>query len=177
ANLLRRRLRNGVTALGVAVAVAALFSVLAFQRGYQAGLREELDRLGAHVLVVPKGCPYDAASIALHGASWPCYLKDEYVETVRKTPHVAVAAPVFMSAVYDSASGAQTVYCGVDEGIQGLKRHWRIDGSFPRESGSALVGSELARDRGWRVGDRVSLPGLEGKQATVSGIIGQTQGA
>src|SRR5256714_3512812 len=121
----RRRRRSVVTAGGVAVAVAGLFSLLAFERGYQSGLHGELDRLGAHVLVVPKGCPYDAASIALHGASWPCYLKDEYVETVRKTPHVAVAAPVFMSAVYDSASGAQNVYCGVDEGIRGLKKHWR----------------------------------------------------
>ncbi|MHB8523111.1 MAG: ABC transporter permease, partial [Limisphaerales bacterium] len=71
----RRPLRNGVTAAGVAIAVAALFSLLAFQRGYQDGLAHELDRLGAQVLVVPKGCPYDAASIALHGASWPCYLK------------------------------------------------------------------------------------------------------
>jgi ABC-type lipoprotein release transport system permease subunit len=104
-------------------------------------------------------------------------LKDDYVDTVRTTPHVAVAAPVFMSAVYDSASGAQTVYCGVDESIRGLKRHWRVDGSFPTESGSALIGSELARDHGWKVGERISLPGLEGKQATVSGIIGPTQGA
>ena len=176
ANLLRRKLRNLITACGVAVAVAALFSVLSFQRGYQEGLRGELNRLGAHVLVVPKGCPYDAASIALHGASWPCYLKDEYVSTVRETRHVAVAAPVFMSAVYDSVSGAQTVYCGVDESIKGLKPHWKIEGEFPR-SGQALVGSELARDKGWQVGEEVALPGMGERKARVSGIIGTTQGA
>ncbi len=176
ANLLRRKLRNSITAAGVAVAVAALFSVLSFQRGYQEGLRGELDRLGAHVLVVPKGCPYDAASIALHGASWPCYLKDDYVETVRQTRHVAVAAPVFMSAVYDSVSGAQTVYCGVDESIKGLKPHWKIDGGFP-SSGEALVGSELAHDKGWRVGEDVTLPGTGEQKTRLSGIIGPTQGA
>ena len=54
-NMVRRRLRTFVTMTGVAVAVAALFSLLAFQRGYQTGMRDELDRLGAHVLVVPKG--------------------------------------------------------------------------------------------------------------------------
>jgi putative ABC transport system permease protein len=177
ANLLRRKMRNGVTAAGVAVAVAALFSVLAFQRGYQDGLRGELDRLGAHVLVVPKGCPYDAASIALHGASWPCYLKDDYVDTVRTTPHVSVAAPVFMSAVYDPATGAQTVYCGVDDSIRGLKRHWRVDGEWPAASGQVLVGSELANDRRWKRGDRVVLPGLESRTATVAGILAPTQGA
>src|SRR5438034_1430644 len=97
----RRKARTLVTMLGVAIAVAALFSLLAFQRGYQAGMQGELDRLGAHVLVVPKGCPYDAASIALHGASWPCYLKAAYVTQVRHTEGVETAAPVFMNAVYD----------------------------------------------------------------------------
>src|SRR6266480_6092176 len=96
----RRPLRTGVTVAGVAIAVAALFSLLAFQRGYQNGVRGELDRLGAHVLVVPKGCPYDAASMALHGASWPCYLKGSYLEEVRGVTGVATAAPVFMTALY-----------------------------------------------------------------------------
>src|SRR5689334_25306964 len=100
-NLTRRRLRSLVTAGGVAIAVAALFCLLSFQRGYQAGLKGELDRLGAHLLVVPKGCPYDAASIALHGASWPCYLKSDYLATVRQTPHIATAAPVLMNAVFN----------------------------------------------------------------------------
>src|ERR1043165_5078829 len=98
----RRPLRTGVTAAGGAIAVAALFRLLALQRGYRGGMQRELDRLGAHVLVVPKGCPYDAASIALHGASWPCYLKERYLGEVRAVPGVAAAAPAFMSAVYDS---------------------------------------------------------------------------
>ena len=51
----RRPLRTGVTAAGVAIAVAAMFSLLAFHDGYRDGMRSEIDRLGAHVLVVPKG--------------------------------------------------------------------------------------------------------------------------
>src|SRR5436190_21917532 len=104
----RRPLRTGVTAAGVAIATAALFSLLAFQRGYREGIRHELDRLGAHILVVPKGCPYDAASIALHGASWPCYLKARYLEEVRSVRGIAAAAPVFMTATYDNR-GTPTV--------------------------------------------------------------------
>src|SRR2546422_7224964 len=123
----RRPLRTGVTTAGVAIAIAALFSLVAFQRGYRDGVRNELDRLGAHVLVVPKGCPYDAASIALHGASWPCYLKSAYLETVRNTPHVAVAAPVYMAAVYRQDTGAQVVYCGVERDIVDLKQTWKIE--------------------------------------------------
>src|ERR1051326_5667470 len=99
----RRKLRTLVTTAGVAIAIAALYSMVAFQRGYQAGMQGELDRLGAHILVVPKGCPYDAASIALHGAGWPCYLKEAYLRQVRNTRGVATAAPLLMNAFYDAA--------------------------------------------------------------------------
>jgi putative ABC transport system permease protein len=173
--IVRRKLRSVVTAIGVAVAVAALFSVLSFQRGYEEGIRGELERLGAHVLVVPKGCPYDAASIALHGASWPCYLKADYLKTVQDTPHVATAAPVFMTAVYDEKTGAQAVYCGVDSSITEVKQQWRIEGKLPT-AGEILVGRDAATDRRWKVGDVVELPGTDHGNAKVSGIIGSTQG-
>lgn len=176
-NLLRRRLRTLVTGIGVATAVAMLFVLVSFQRGYQAGLRSELDRLGAHLLVVPKGCPYDAASIALHGASWPCYLKSVYLESVRKTEHVATAAPVLMNALYEEKSNSQVVYCGVDSGILALKPHWRIEGAFPQQPGEVLVGAELAKERAWQVGQTVALPGLTARTGHITGILGASQSA
>src|SRR6476661_5886998 len=106
-NAKRRRLRTLVKVGGVAIATAALCSLLAFERGYERGMRGEMDRLGAHILVVPKGCPYDAASIALHGASWPCYLKSEYLHGVSSVKGVETAAPLLMNAVYDDR-GEQT---------------------------------------------------------------------
>lgn len=176
-NLLRQKTRSLVTALGVAVAIGMLFLLLAFQRGYQNGLRSELDRLGAHLIVVPKGCPYDSASIALHGASWPCYLKSAYLTEVEQTPEVAVAAPVLMNAFYDPKTGAQSVYCGVTERILALRPHWQFaEGGYPKVSGGVLVGSELAKTRGWKLGERVTLPGIEGGQGTISGILAPTQG-
>src|SRR6185295_2002533 len=130
----RRPLRTTVTAAGVAIAIAALFSLLAFQRGYREGVRNELDRLGAHVLVVPKGCPYDAASIALHGANWPCYLKSNYLAEVSGTPGVKSAAPAFMEALTGS-NGAQIVYVGIDDRMLALRPNWNIDGTFPGANG------------------------------------------
>jgi putative ABC transport system permease protein len=172
----RRPLRTGVTTAGVAIAIAALFSLLAFQHGYRDGVRGELDRLGAHVLVVPKGCPYDAASMALHGASWPCYLKQRYLEEVRGVTGVATAAPVFMAAVYD-ADGNQAVYVGVETNILRLKRAWRIDGNFPQRDGELLAGSEVARRLGWRIGEQVRLPGLRDQSGVVTAILAPTHGA
>jgi putative ABC transport system permease protein len=184
-NVTRRPLRAAVTVAGVALAVAAFFSILSFQQGYQRGLREELDRLGAHLLVVPKGCPYDAASIALHGANWPCYLRAAYLEQVRHTPGIATAAPVFMAAVTapapspagrEAGGTAQTVYLGVGPEILALKRDWRIEGSFPARTGELLAGADLAKTRGWRVGQSVMLPGLAGRSGRVAGILAPTSG-
>ena len=158
---LRRKLRTFVTALGVAIAVAALFSLLAFQRGYQAGMQGELDRLGAHVLVVPKGCPYDAASIALHGASWPCYLKEAYLAQVTDDGRRATAAPLLMNALYDE-TGGQSVYLGAEPGLLAVKRGWHIAGQFSR-TGAGLPGrgERGAESCILQIGQTFALPGLK----------------
>jgi len=172
----RRPLRTSLTTAGVAIATAALFSLLAFQRGYREGVRQELDRLGAHVLLAPKGCPYDAASMALHGASWPCYLKQSYLKEVRTVPEVATAAPVFMAALYGLES-RQTVYVGIESNILALRPSWRITGHFPAREGDLLLGSEIAQRYGWHVGQPVPLPGLQNQFGTVVAVLAPTQGA
>jgi putative ABC transport system permease protein len=170
----RRPLRTSVTAGGVAIATAAMFSLLSFQQGYRKGVKSELDRLGAHILLVPKGCPYDAASMALHGAVWPCYLKQSYLEEVRQVRGVARAAPVFMSVAAEG-SGGDTVYVGIDTNFLALRPGWRIDGSFDHQSGVVLPGAEVARRYGWQIGRRISLPGLTNQAALVAGILGPAQ--
>ena len=170
----RRPLRTAVTTAGVAIATAALFSLLAFQEGYRNGVRQELDRLGAHVLLVPKGCPYDAASMALHGASWPCYLEQRYLAEVRTVPEVATAAPVFMTAL-DAPGLKQIVYVGVESNILALRPAWRIRGTFPQHEDEVLLGSEIARRNGWEPGQQVSLPGLKNRLGRISGVLAPTQ--
>ena len=172
----RRPLRTTVTVVGVALAVAAVFGLLAFHDGYRDAMRNEVDRLGAHVLVVPKGCPYDATSIALHGANWPCYLKESYFTEVSRTPGIASAAPAFMAAM-TSNDGAQVVYVGIDKRMLKHKPGWKLEGEFPKATGEILAGAETARQRQWKVGERVTLPELPRISATVSGVIGPTHGA
>jgi putative ABC transport system permease protein len=172
----RRPLRTAITVAGVAIAIAALFSLLSFQQGYRDGVQQELGRLGAHVLLVPKGCPYDAASMALHGASWPCYLKERYLEEVRSVPGVAAVAPVFMTAI-DVGQAAASIYVGVETNMLTLKPNWRIQGSFPQHEGELLLGAEVARRLGCHVGQKVDLPGWRGEPALVAGILTSTQGA
>jgi putative ABC transport system permease protein len=169
----RRPLRTTVTASGVGIATAAMFSLLSFQHGYREGVRHELERLGAHILLVPKGCPYDAASMALHGATWPCYLRQSYLDEVRHVTGVASAAPVFMSVASEGQENG-TVYVGIDTNILALQPGWRIQGVFCTRAGSLLAGAEAARRNGWHLGEHISLPGLSNHAASVDGILEST---
>ncbi|MEO0096475.1 MAG: ABC transporter permease, partial [candidate division WOR-3 bacterium] len=79
-NLLRRKTRTLLTIFGIAIAIFLLFSLLTFNQGYKNSLVKELDLLGVHMLAVPKGCPYEAASLIVHGGIIPKYLKEEDLE-------------------------------------------------------------------------------------------------
>jgi len=174
-NIFRRKMRNGITAFGIAVAMGMLYTLLAFDRGYQQGLTTELDRLGAHVLVVPKGCPYDAASIALHGASWPCYLKDAYLKEVAANEGVATAAPILMNATWDEKSESQVVYCGITAELLKLRRHWKAaEGGVLPSAGLLIAGSDIAKTNGWKLGQTVSLPGIDKQTLKIGGILAPT---
>jgi putative ABC transport system permease protein len=179
ASLLQRKLRTLVTVAGVAIGCAALYCMLAFEKGYQRGIQEELNGLGAHILVAPKGCPYDAASMALHGASWPCYLKEDYLQRIRSTGGVAEVAPMLMNAVFTADTGAQNVYVGADTSLMKLKHGWHIDGAFPVGLGDCMLGSTVAKALHARVGAVITLPGITetastARSATVSGILNET---
>src|SRR3989442_2163093 len=112
-NLRRRPLRTTLTVTGVALAVAVLYSLSSFQQAYQGGLRAELAGLGAHILVVPKGCPYEAASIAIHGANWPRYLRAADLPLLAGRAGVRCAAGVLMSATTDTHTAQQQIWLGV----------------------------------------------------------------
>jgi len=165
-NLARKRTRTLRTLVGLALATGTLFSLLAFQRGYERALARELELLGAHILVVPKGCPYDAASLALHGANWPCYLKEEYLSQVAQTPGVAVAAPVLMAASYRPH---REIVVGITPDYVALRPLWKIEGKLP-ETGEALLGAEAARKVNASVGGTVHSALLQ-RDVKVSGFL------
>jgi putative ABC transport system permease protein len=170
-NLWQKKTRTLLTISGLAIATGTLAVLLAFQRGYERGLQTELAQLGAHILVVPKGCPYDAASLALHGANWPCYLKEAYLSQVEQTQGVGVAAPVLMAAQYGVR---REVVVGITTKYLELRPSWRIDGGFPTE-GEVLLGAEAARRLSVHQGATVNVDLLK-RNVQVSGVLAPVAG-
>jgi putative ABC transport system permease protein len=92
-NLRRRPVRNGLAVTGLAAAVSVLALLSAFGSGYQRALSSELNRMGMHLMLVPLGCPYDAAARVLKGNTLENSLPGSVLTAARWDPAVAISRP------------------------------------------------------------------------------------
>ena len=159
-NLIRRPFRTGLTLFGLSTSVALLACLLGCGTGYQAGLSRELEGMGMQLMVVPLGCPYDAAARVLKGRALDVTLPAGALEAVRRDPAVAVAAPVYTAALPRPSEGRTDLWVGIDASTPALKPWWRMTGKsrwFPGPQ-SVILGAEAAETEERRVGDRFYSP-------------------
>jgi putative ABC transport system permease protein len=175
-NLRRRRTRTLLTIAGVAIAVAILFSLLSFSAGYERQLNSEMENLGFNLLAVPKGCPYEATTLILHGGVIPKYLTADDLARTRATPGVATAAPLLLQQV--TVDGMPHIVYGIDpEAMLPLKPAWKVNGRFfgANETGVMVVGSTLAEMENLGPGSVIPF-GPAQEPFTVVGVLEPTAG-
>ena len=172
-NILRRKARSLITLLGMTAAITVLYSLLEFQHNYQANLQEDIAGLGAQIMVVPKGCPYEAATIALHGGKWPRYIKEDYLSKIRGTQGIDQVAGIIMDAVFDTEQNRNRIYVGIDEEYPELRANWKLQGTWFMDDSSIILGSTVAREEALNVGEKYFLEEKD-LYFTVSGIIERT---
>ncbi len=173
-NLLRRRARTMLTVGGVAIAIAVLFSLLSFNAGYEKQLSGELGSMGIHMLAVPKGCPYEAASLIIHGGVIPKYLQDADVEQVRKIDGIEIASPMLLHQFFKDDK-PHVVYgiCMQDQAA--LKPWWKVEGRYFKddEVDTMIVGRSLAEKENLKVGQVLNF-GPDKVPMTLVGILERT---
>jgi putative ABC transport system permease protein len=159
-NLLRRRLRTALTLSGIAAAMGMLACLLAFGEGYQRGLNRELNGMGMQMMLVPLGCPYDAAARVLKGKTLDVSLPAASVATARHDPAVAVAAPLLLATVPRPSEGRTDLWVGIDATIRPLKPWWKLQTGSRWFVGSdeVILGAEAAATEMRRVGDTLYSP-------------------
>ncbi len=123
-NLTLRKVRTGLTVLSIAIAVTVLYTLLSFNKGYSASLRLQLQQMGVHMLVVPPGCPFEAASLLLKGGKPPQYLNEAALTRIESIPGIQILAPGFMSAIM--RDDRTDIYYGMDARTVRLKNWWRL---------------------------------------------------
>jgi putative ABC transport system permease protein len=173
-NLLRRKGRTVLTIAGVAIAIAVLFSLLSFSAGYERELTREMSSLGFHLLAVPKGCPYEATALILHGGVIPKYLTGADLARAQTIPGVELAAPMLLQQVIKD--GTPHIVYGIDPGdMIRIKPAWNVDGRFfsGNETQVMVVGSSLAEAENLKPGSVLPF-GPDQEPFTIIGVLQPT---
>ena len=83
-----RKLRAGLSALGIAIGVAAIVAVLGLSASSQAGLLAEIDQLGTNLLTVANGQSVTGGTVELPTAAPPMIARIDGVQQVQSTGKV-----------------------------------------------------------------------------------------
>lgn len=170
-NLKRRPVRTLLTAGGVALAVAVAVSLGGFNLGYKQAIFSSIEQLGFQVMVMAKGCPYEAATMMLKGGTGLLYLPENAYHQIRSDPDVEEITPIFIGIAEKEAGGideetsgsAFTILSGVDVPSFRVMKPWLsfaagpgFDGGrwFSEDAADEIVmGFEVAEYEQRKVGD------------------------
>lgn len=137
--LRRRKIRTALAILGISIAAASLYSLIALKHGYESGMRSEIENMGAQIIAVAKGCPYEALAVVMIGGQVPATLPQEVMEDIKKVPNVISASPnVFGAYRYLDLSHP---IIGIEKNELTVKPWWKIKGKFPENDGEIMLGS------------------------------------
>jgi putative ABC transport system permease protein len=157
-NLFAHKTRTFLTLGSMIVAVAVLFTLVSFNSGYEKALKAQLQGMGIHMMVVPVGCPYEAASLILKGGKIPSYLPASVIDEVKAIPEIDVAAPTFMSGIVRPEEGRTDIYVGIDSTTLRLRNWWKLDGRFLEKPNDVILGNDVALIELSNIGDQIYLP-------------------
>ncbi len=179
-SLLRKKTRSLLTILGIAMAAWVLVSLFGFNRGYEASLNRDIDNLGFQMLVVAKGCPYEAATLMLKGGTGLKYMNPDIAASVAAEPEVDGVTPMLMQVVFDpnkGQTGGLAAFLGVDPvSFPKMKSAlpFKAGGWFRGpEAAEAVFGYEAAELEQREVGDLYLIPEKE-VEVKVVGILERT---
>src|SRR4249919_1482536 len=103
-NLRRRPVPTGLTISGVALAVTVAVSLGGFMLGYRGAIDKSIEMLGFQVMIMAKGCPYEAATMMLKGGTGLLYLPADTFDKVKEDPDIASITPVFIGVAQKEGS-------------------------------------------------------------------------
>ena len=179
-NLQRKKTRTLLTFSGIALSAWVLVSLIGFNRGYENALNRDVDNLGFQLMVMAKGCPYEAATMMLQGGTGFRYINENWLDSLRAEPEIDRVTPILMQAYFDANAGENggiVGYFGVDAAsFPAMKPFLRFHqgGWFGNgDAAEAVMGFEAAQLEQRSVGDRILVP-EKNVELTVVGILERT---
>ena len=164
-NLLRKKARTLLTLIGIMLSSWVLVSLLGFNRGYENALNRDIDNMGYQIMVMAKGCPYEAATMMLQGGAGLRYIPEDVATSIKSRPEVENVTPILMQAFFDpnkGDGGGIAGYFGIDiASYPGMKPFLRFQqGAWFRDpnAAEAVMGHEAAELEQRQVGDMIMVP-------------------
>jgi putative ABC transport system permease protein len=131
-NLRRRVVRTALTVLGVALAVTVAVSLGGFMLGYRTAIGKSINMLGFQVMIMAKGCPYEAATMMLKGGTGLLYLPADTYDKVKGDSDIESITPIFVgvaqkegSSIRDEGSASNfSIISGIDVPSYKVMKPW-----------------------------------------------------
>ena len=170
-NLRRRPVRTALTVAGVALAVTVAVSLGGFMLGYRGAIDKSINMLGYQVMIMAKGCPYEAATMMLKGGTGLLYLPGDTYHQVKSDPDIESITPIFVGVAEKQASSIRdegaasnfTVVSGIDVPSFLVMKPWLVfktgpgyaNGRWftPGSKDEVVLGFEAAEYEQRKVGD------------------------
>lgn len=173
-NLAHRPLRTALTVTGIGLAVAVAVSLIGFNLGYRESINVSIDKLGFQVMLMAKGCPYEAATMMLKGGTGLLYLPSSTYTAVRSDPELSAITPIFVGVAQKEGSGIREDSASSFAIVSGIEREsflamkpWLTFSDKPGYQGGrwfaenaedeVVMGFEAAEYEQRKVGDRLYL--------------------
>lgn len=168
ANLRRRKARTLLTIVGISIGVATLFALLSISAGIELTLEREIGGLGAHIILLPEGCPHMLTLALVQGVDTMEYIPEEMLPPIKGENNVRLAVPVVVGKAMMN-NNLVSIY-GTTEEINELKQ-WGIE-----EFNGAVVGSDVAGDLNLTQGQTIYLKGYDELDIKIIKILDETGG-
>ena len=169
-------LRAALTCLAVALAVGLFLGALGLHDGYAAALATSVEKMGYHVLVTAKGCPYETATLVLRGGNIPMYVDQSLVQTLREDPAWENGTCFLMQGMANGPDGIFTVFLGIDDQFAKLKPWMKLQqGSWftGTDQPEAIIGYNAAETLRKKAGDTIDVTAY-GRTLTIRGVFERT---
>lgn len=164
--------RTALTAMAVALAVCLFVGALGLHDGYAAALVRNVDRMGFHVLITAKGCPYETATLVLRGGNIPMYVDDSLLLDLKTDPAYESGTRFLMQGVANGEDDVFTVFMGIDDQFLKLKPWMALQqGEWfsGEESAEVILGYNVAETLRLKTGDTFTVTG-HGRDLTIRGV-------
>ncbi len=169
--LYRNKNRMFLTIISVMVAMLLFFNLTGLREGYTRSIQRNINQLGAHLLAIPKGCPYEATALILYGGILPGSLPGSMLEEFEKMDNIERYYGFMMGMIPspDLENKSDILY-GVTDDIFYMKPDWNIDLYSFDDDSSVIMGYHKAMERKVGVGDMIGL-GYHGNQYRVKAVL------